>query len=638
MAKIVCHSRFPSAWSMHMKPPRNPTPSSKGYPGKGKKPTDRTRNDNILIRLLEGAKKYPKRTALLRSRSGPSASTSYGDLLNRIEGIASGLLTLGLRKGDSIALVSENRPEWTMADFSIMAAGGITVPIYTNLSLQQLGYQLKHSRARWIFLSAGPHLQHVTAIREKLSHLEGLIFLEEDLPRGCGDPDRTLRQLEELGQQDRRPLEILASKLASQDPATVVYTSGTTSQWPKGVLLTHRNFLAEREAVGGMLLIQPEDLLVSFLPLSHILQRVVDTVVLLEGATLAYCPDMNAVPEKLREFRPHLLVGVPRTYEKIRDLIMENLLYSAPPLREAYQRIFRWMETEYLRGDEGLSVPPGLGPPVRWIKKRMVQKIRDRMGGRLRCCFCAGAPLSRELEAFFSVIQMPLYNVYGMTELTGAVTANYPAHHKPGTVGVPLAGSELGFAEDGEILVRGEMVTEGYHRPGRHTENATDPDGWFATGDIGHLDEDGFLSITGRKKELLITAAGKNIPPQPIEARLRQSPYVKQAMVIGDGRRYLTALLVPAFSKVEALAVKKRILFMNRSELLEHPKIRALFNDIVEGVNKDLSRFETVKRFTLLPDPFTQEAGELTPTNRLRRQIIERHYRREVAEMYWGEG
>ncbi len=621
---------------MKMKPPRNPTPLSKGYPGKGKKPTDRARQDNILIRLLEGAKQYPKRTALLRSRNGPKASTSYGELLDRIERIASGLLKLGIKKGDSVALISENRPEWTIADFSIMATGGVTVPIYTNLSLQQLAYQLKHSRARWIFLSAGPHLQNILAIREKLPQLKGLVFLEDDLPEGHGEPDLSLPQLEELGQEDRRPIEILASKVASPDPATIVYTSGTSSQWPKGVLLSHRNFLAEKEAVGGMLLLQPEDLLVSFLPLSHILQRVVDTVVLLEGATLAYCADMDTVPEKLREFRPHLLVGVPRTYEKIQNLIMENLLYSSPPLKEVYQRIFRWMEGEYLRGDEGLRAPPGFKVPLRWIKKRAVQKIRDRMGARLRCCFCAGAPLPRELEAFFSVIQMPLFNVYGMTELTGAVTANYPARHKPGTVGLPLTGCELGFAEDGEILVRGKMVTEGYHRPGRPLEKASDENGWFATGDIGQLDADGFLSITGRKKELLITAAGKNIPPQPIEGKLRRSPYVKQAMVIGDGRKYLTALIVPAFGKLEPLALKRRILFMNRAELLEHPKIRALFNDVVEEVNKDLSRFETLKRFALLQDPFTQEAGELTPTNRLRRQIIERHYRREIAEMYWG--
>jgi long-chain acyl-CoA synthetase len=232
---------------------------------------------------------------------------------------------------------------------------------------------------------------------------------------------------------------------------------------------------------------------------------------------------------------------------------------------------------------------------------------------------------------------MPLYNVYGMTELTGAVTANCPEHHKPGTVGVPLPGCELLLAEDGEIRVRGSMVTDGYYRPGKPPENTTDQEGWFATGDVGHFDSDGFLVITGRKKELLITAAGKNILPQPIESRLRRNPYVHQTMVVGDGRQYLTALIVPTFSKLEALANRKRILFMNREKLLEHPKIRELYHGIVEDLNKDLSRFETLKGFTLLPERFTQEAGELTPTNRLRRQIIERHYRKEISEMYWGQ-
>jgi long-chain acyl-CoA synthetase len=232
---------------------------------------------------------------------------------------------------------------------------------------------------------------------------------------------------------------------------------------------------------------------------------------------------------------------------------------------------------------------------------------------------------------------MPLYNVYGMTELTGAVTGNSPTHHKPGTIGAPLPGCELRAAEDGEILVRGPMVTGGYYVPGKSPVRATDPEGWFATGDIGHLDSEGFWVITGRKKELLITAAGKNIAPQPIESRLRRSPYIQQAMVVGDGQRYLTALIVPAFAKLESLANRKRILFMNRQELLEHPKVRELYHDIVDEVNKDLSRFETLKRFALLADRFTQETGELTPTNRLRRQIIERHYRQDISEMYWGQ-
>lgn len=612
------------------------SPSSKGYRGGRKKPTDLVRHENVLTQLLDSAKRDPRRTALLRSRTGANAPISYGELLDHIERMASGLMKLGIRRGDSVALLGENRPEWTMVDLSIMAVGAVTVPVYTTLSPQQLGYQLKHSRAKLVLLSEGPHRQNLEAVQDKLPLLKRRIFLEESLPDGRSEPDLSLRDLEALGEEDRRPMEVLASKIAPSDPATIVYTSGTNSQWPKGVVLTHGNFLAEKEAVGGVVQLQRGDVLLSFLPLSHILQRVVDMLTLLEGATVAYCADMATVPEKLREFRPHLLVGVPRTYEKVRDLIMENLLYSAPPLKELYQRIFRWMEGEYLQRGQDKRLPPGIGAPVRWMKKKAVERIRARMGGRLRCCFSAGAPLSRDLEAFFDVIQMPLFNVYGMTELTGAVTANSTTHHKPGTVGVPLPGCELRFAEDGEILVRGDMVTGGYHRPGRSPERAADGEGWFATGDIGHLDEDGFLVITGRKKELLITAAGKNIPPQPIESRLRRSPYVKQAMVVGDGRKYLTVLIVPAFSKLETLASKRRILSMTRRELLEHPKVRALYEDILEAANKDLSRSETLKKFALLPEPFSQEAGELTPTNRLRRQIIERHYRREINEMYWG--
>jgi long-chain acyl-CoA synthetase len=620
-----------------MKPALDPSSLSKGYRGKRKKPTGRTPDENLLTHLVQTAKKDPKRTALLASSPGPKTSLSYGELLDRVEKICCGLKGLGIKKGDRIAVLSENRQEWTMADLSIMAVGAVTVPIHTSLSPQQLGYQLKNSRAKLVFLSDGPHVQSLNAIRDKLPALKGLVFFGETLPEGYGAPDLSLRNLLDLGERDRRPMEIMASRVAARDPATIVYTSGTNNQWPKGVLLTHENFLAEKKAVASMLLLQQGDVLLSFLPLSHILQRVVDMVTLLEGCTLAYCADMDTVPDKLIEFRPNLLVGVPRTYEKIRNLIMENLLYSAPPLKELYQRIFRWMENEYLAQERGTKRPAGPGMPVQWMKKRAVRKIRERMGSRLRCCFSAGAPLPRELEAFFEIIQMPLYNVYGMTELTGAVTANCPDRHKPGTVGVPLRGCELRVAEDGEILVRGSMVMDGYYRPGKPPENATDGEGWFATGDLGRFDSDGFLVITGRKKELLITAAGKNISPQPIESRLRRNPYVQQTMVIGDGRQYLTALIVPTFSRLEALANRKRILFMNRERLLEHPKIRELYREIVEDLNKDLSRFETLKRCALLPERFTQEAGELTPTNRLRRQIIERHYRKEISEMYWGQ-
>jgi long-chain acyl-CoA synthetase len=619
-----------------MKSPRALSSHPRGYPGGKKKPTGRARHDNVLIRLLDRAKEDPGRTALLRSDKDPAGPISYGELLDRIEKLASGLLRLGVRKGDRVALLSENRPEWTIADFSVMAVGGVTVPIYTNLSPQQLAYQLKHSRTKLALVSQGAHLQSLRALRDKLPGLQRMVFLEGSLPGDHAATDLPIGEIESLGDEDRRPLEVLASKIAPSDPATIVYTSGTNSQWPKGVVLTHRNFLAEKEAVRGVLKMQKGDVVLSFLPLSHILQRTVDMFTLLEGATLAHCTDMDSVPEGLLHFRPHLLVGVPRTWEKIRESILENLLNSAPPLRDLYQQIFRWMEDEHLHRGQAGRLPSGLGAPLRWIRKRAVQKIRSRMGGRLRHCFSAGAPLPRDLEAFFDVIEMPLFNVYGMTELTGAVTANGPDRRKPGTVGLPLPGCELGFAEDGEILVRGDVVAGGYHRPGKPPERIADAQGWLATGDVGHLDEDGFLVITGRKKELLITAAGKNIPPQPIEGRLRRSPYVKQAMVVGDGRRYLTALIVPAFHPLEALASRKRIVFKNRLELLEHPKVRALYQDLVESVNKDLCRFETLKRFVLLPEPFTQEAGELTPTNRLRRPIIERHYRREIDAMYLG--
>jgi long-chain acyl-CoA synthetase len=370
--------------------------------------------------------------------------------------------------------------------------------------------------------------------------------------------------------------------------------------------------------------------------LAHILQRVVDLVAILGQGQIAYCSDIDQVQEKLREVRPHLLVGVPRTYEKIQHTIMENLFYSGPPVKEIYQRVFRWMELQHAGESKGRKKGSVMDRPLNWVKKSAENKVRDRLGGRIRSFFVAGAPLPRDLETFFEIIRIPLFNVYGMTETTGAITANCPDRYRPGTAGLPLPGVEVRIQEDGEILVRGDTVMAGYFQAGKPTEKGVNAEGWFSTGDLGTMDEQGFLTITGRKKEILITAAGKNIAPQHIERRLRLNPFIRQAMVLGDGRRYLSALIVPSFPKLNEYALKQRILYLNHEELLEHPRILKLYEETIREVNKDLSRFETLKKFCLLTEPFTPETGEITPTQRLRRKEIEKRYRDEIDRMYWG--
>ena len=606
------------------------------YRERQKKPTHIPSDQNLLILLLDTAKSDPKRTAILGSQSEHYKSISHGDFLDRIEQVANGLRRLKIRKGDRVALLSENRPEWSVADFSIMALGAITVPVYNTLSRQQMAYQLKHSQAKLIFVSNGPHLETLRSIRQKLPHLKRLVILDDKLPQGFNEPDMTLTDLMALGTSDRRPIEILASQIAPEDPATIVYTTGTGSQRQKGILLTHKNFLAEKKALEQIFPIQKGNVLLSFLPLAHILQRVVDIITLLGEGHLAYCPDIDQVQKKLQEIRPHFLVGVPRTYEKIQDTIMENLFYSGPPFKEIYQLLFQWMERGHRLEKKGKKGSAAIELPLQWLKNSAVKKIRERLGGRIRSCFCAGAPLPKDLETFFEIIQTPLFNVYGMTELTGAVTANYPNRHRSGTVGIPLPGCEVRISEDSEVLVRGDVVMTGYYRPSKPPQKATNAEGWFATGDLGRLDKDGFLFITGRKKEILITAAGKNIAPQPIERKLRLNPYIKQAMVVGDGRKYLTALIVPSFSKLNSFAQKERILYLNHEELLEHPKVNKLFKETVSAANKDLSRFETLKKFFLVSEPFTRESGELTPTLRLRRKVIEKRYKDKIETLYWG--
>jgi len=611
-------------------------PPLRKYREKSKKPSAIAADQNLLIQLLGTAKKDPKQTVLQGCAFGEKGDLSYGDFLDLVEQTAAGLLRLQVHKGDRIAILSENRPEWTLADVSILAVGGISVPVYNTLAPSQMAYELKHSQARILFVSNGPHLETLLKIRGKLPHLKQLIVFDETLPPGSSKPDITLKQLMSLGASDRRPLEILASRIGPEDPATIVYTSATDSPNPRGVLLTHRNFLAEKKALQRVFNIENGTVLLSYLPLAHILQRVVDLVAILAQGQLAYCTEIDRVEERLREVRPHILVGVPRTYEKIQRTVLENLFHSGSPLKEIYQRVFRWMEHNHLEESQGRKTNPVVDLPLNWVKRSALNKIRDRMGGRIRHLFVAGAPLPRDLETFFEIIRFPLFNVYGMTELTGAVTANCPDQNRPGTVGIPLPGVDLTIQEDGEILVRGDTVMAGYYEGAKPLKRAVNAEGWFATGDTGQLDEDGFLVITGRKKEILITAAGKNIAVQPIERRLRLHPFIKQAMVVGDGRPYLTVLLVPSFPRLSDYALKHRILYLNHEELLEHPKILSFYEDLVREVNEDLSRFQTLKKFKLLPEPFTPEAGEITPTQRLRRKVIEKRYRNEIDGMYWG--
>jgi len=615
---------------------KNATRSLQKYREAKKKPSAIASDQNLLIQLLGTAKRDPKQIVIQGDPSEGQRDLSYGDFLDLIEQIASGLLRLKVAKGDRIAILSENRPEWTLSDFSILAAGGITVPVYNTLSPQQMAYELKQSQARILFLSNGPHMETVRKIRGKLPHLKQLIVFGDSLPPGLSKPDRSLLQLMKEGASDRRPLEIMASQIGPEDPATIVYTSATGSSNPRGVLLTHKNFLAQKKALERVFNIEKGHVLLSYLPLAHILQRVVDVVAILGQGRLAYCPEIDRVQEKLREVRPHILVGVPRTYEKIQHTIMENVFYSGPPVKEIYQRIFRWIEANHREEQGGRKKSSVMDLPLNWVKKSAENKIRDRLGGRIRSFFVAGAPLPPDLETFFEMIRIPLFNVYGMTELTGAITANCPDRNRSGTAGIPLPGVELRIQEDGEILVRGDTVMAGYYQSNKPPKRAVNAQGWFATGDIGRTDEDGFLTITGRKKDILITAAGKNIAPQPIERRLRLHPFIKQAMIVGDGRRFLCALIVPSFSKLNEYALKHRILYLNHEELLEHPKILSLYEGVIRDVNKDLSRFETLKKFCLLPEPFTTEAGEMTPTQRLRRKVIEKRYRDEVDGMYWG--
>jgi long-chain acyl-CoA synthetase len=566
--------------------------------------------------------------AMLCRESGVWQPISSADLRRNVAGTVRALQVWGIRKGDRVAILSENRPEWSIADFAILLLGAVTVPVYATLTAEQTAYTLRDSGATIIFVSTEQQLRKTQTILAQ-TQIQRIVVMDQvqipiDLPLPCALMSQFMTQDPSMLDAET---ESAARSIQPDDLATIIYTSGTTGT-SKGVMLTHGNMASNISC--SLLGFDMHSGLtsISFLPLSHVTARHVDFAMLYHGVTLAYCPFMERLPETLLEVRPTECISVPRVYEKI--YAKAETSARGFPNRAIYRwalSVGRAKRPAILAGETPSSLNWKLA------NKLVFSKIRAGMGGNVKTFISGGAPLGRELAEWYATVGIRIHEGYGLTETSPVIAVNTPVNHRIGTVGKVLPNIEVRIAADGEILVRGPSVFKGYWNRSEETQNAFE-DGWFKTGDIGHLDADGYLSVTDRKKELIKTSGGKFIAPQPIENTLKLYPLVGTAVVVGDKRKFAFVIISPNFALLEELARTNNIKFSSRAELVANAKIQALYEGFVEDVNQNLARFEKLKRVLLVPDEFTADNGALTPTMKLRRRIIEERYRKQIDDLY----
>jgi long-chain acyl-CoA synthetase len=583
-------------------------------------------------RFLNAIDVLPNPRAQMFRRDHLWQPISSAELLRRVAGLSTAFVELGVKPGDRVGLFSANRPEWHTADFAVTGAGAITVPIYFNESPDRMTYILNHAGAKVVVVCGAPQLEKLLACRSRLPDLEQIIVAEggADVPAECLRYETLIATASgaEISGYRMRASQVLPGQLAS-----ILYTSGTTGE-PKGVMLTHTNICSNAtDSWSASELTSGVDVAVSFLPLAHIYGRTLDYVMLFNGISLAYVEDPTFLSEALLEVKPTVLAAVPRVFEKIYARIMEKGSKNTGIKR----KLFDWAMHVAKRAAAWRC---GTGPAspllrLQWAAadKLVFSKIRAGTGGQLRMVFSGGAPLSKDLAEFFWSIGVLIYQGYGLTETSPILTSNHP-NNRVGSSGKPIPNVLISIAPDGEILAKGPCVMQGYYKNPEATREVIGDDGWFHTGDIGYLDPDNYLFITDRKKDLLKTAGGKFVAPQPIENALKTSPYILNAMVVGDQRKFVVALLVPNPVTVESKAAEQGITFTSNKEMVAHAWVRKLIEDEVARLTTHLAQWESIKRFALLPEDFTFDNGGLTFTMKLKRRVVEQKYRDVITQLY----
>jgi long-chain acyl-CoA synthetase len=585
---------------------------------------------------MGAARTIPKlwRDGIAKQRPGPAYLVQHGDHWHevtwpeaaaRVDDLANGLLALGIRKGETFAILARTTIEWALFDFALAHTGAVVIPIYPNSSAKDVAYLLGHSDAVGVLCEDVEQLAKVEAIRESAPRLRQIL--------SYGD-------LEALAEEGRRyaadhpgALDEAVAALDEDDLYTFIYTSGTTGP-PKGCMIRHRNYYAMAAVIDDLpMYVQEGDVMLLYLPLAHNFGRLMQLVGAYVGYTIAFLPDPLGTADALPQVRPTVLPSVPRVYEKVHAAVAAAFAETTG----ARRALIDWALGVGRRRSElvqaGRRIPPGLAAQHAVADRLVFRKVRHRLGGRLRTPISGGAPLAREIAEFFDGIGIRIFEGYGLTECTTAAAANTPVRCRFGTVGPALPGVELRVDGDGELLIRSETIFAGYHKDPEATAAVIEPDGWLRSGDIAEIDADGFVHITDRKKDILVTAGGKNVAPQNIENDLKLSRYVSQALVVGDRRPYVVALITLDPVEIGKWAAEHGV-DGDVAALARDERVRALLQGVVDDVNRDRSRFEQLKRFAVLPRDFTIEQGEVTPTLKLRRRVALEHFAAEVDELY----
>jgi len=582
--------------------------------------------------FLNTVASYPKDDYMMYKKDGSYRSLSTAEFAKRVRQFSLGLSALGHRPGDRLIILAESSPWWVMTDLANVCAGGVTVPIHSVLTPEQIKYIINDSEAGIVVFSNREIWKKLEAARPGLTHVRNFISFDEDAPEGVHLFDRIRKMGEKVDHEDPARFESAANAVRPGDLAAIIYTSGTTGV-PKGAMLTHANFVSNTISATTVIKISDKETGFSFLPLSHTLERIGMLSYLYNGCTIAFAESMDTLRENLLEIRPHLMVSAPRIFEKIYAGVMNNVL-SHSPLKK---KIFFWaLKVGKKHGAKkivGQPISPFLQAKRNLAQKLVFHKIVGLTGGRIRLFLSGGAPLSKDIAEFFYAVGLLILEGYGLTETSPVISLNALEYMKFGSVGKPIPGVEVRIAADGEILTRGPHVMKGYYKMPAETAEVFDGD-WFRTGDIGHIDGEGFLVITDRKKDIIVTSGGKNVAPQQIENLLKTSPYISTAVVTGDRRKFCSAIIVPNFEKLNEFAASRGIPTADRPGLVRNPDINNFLMGEVNKTTVNLASYEKIKKIIVLDKDFEIDAGELTPTLKVKRNIIEKKYRDLIDALY----
>jgi long-chain acyl-CoA synthetase len=590
-----------------------------------------------LVDIFRNLADTPKRDLLLSKQGGKWIPISTAEFMDRVKALSSAFEGLGVKQGGRVALLSENRPEWSIVDFACQCYGAVLVPIFPTMIADQAAYLLRDSGATVAFAStpdqAGKILAAQQASPDVKSTLKHVVVFEATSLPGTTGYGRILEKGRSVYAADPTAFEKRADARQPGDLATLIYTSGTTGE-PKGAMLTQSNFVSNVVSACSIVPFDSSSVALSFLPLSHVFERTIEYAYYHRSATIAYAESIDKLRDNLSEVNPHLFGAVPRVYEKIYGRVHEALSKSSPGRRKLFARA---IETgRKVLALRATRTTPGFALALEhFLYERLVyRKVRAALGSRFRFAISGGAPLARELAEFFWAVGVEIYEGYGLTETSPVIALACPSAWRLGTVGKIVPGVECRIAPDGEILTRGPHVMKGYFNRPKETAEAIDEDGWFHTGDIGRIDEDGFLAITDRKKEILVNSNGKNIAPAPIEGFLKGHPFVSLPVLIGDRRKFLSCLFVPNFEKLASWAGENGLSGLSMEDLVTDPRVVAIFQGAIDEWNAGKPHEMLINRFSILPRDLTIESGEFTPTLKVKRRIVDQHFKRLIDGMY----